>query len=395
VHPRLTIDIGWRRLLAALFDRGDAGRAEAAIRSRAPAGTEAVPALSVRTAFDALLGELALPEGAEVIASGVNIEGMAEIVKAHGLELIPLDLDLATLAPSPGALAAAVTPRARLFLLAHLYGARVETRGLAEACRQAGLFFVEDCAQAYLGRLELAEGADAALYSFGPIKFATALGGAAAVVRDPGLADRLRARLGAYPGLDDAWFRRRIWKYLGIKALGQPLPYGALSAAAKLFGVDADRLIGQAARGFKPGELTGQIRRRPPARLLTLLARRLAEPRDPAGRAALAAEALGAIEPGAVPGAGAARHGWWLAPVLTRRPAALVEALRRSGFDATRGSTSLRALAGPDGRATGEAQRLIEEVVYVPLAPHASAGARRRRDRALKAALGLETETRA
>ncbi len=393
MHPRLTIDIGWRRLIAALFDRGDAAEAEADIRRRAPKGAEAVAALSVRTAFDALLGELALPEGSEAIASGVNIEGMAEIVKAHGLTLVPLDLDLSTLAPTAQALAAAVTPRSRLFLLAHLYGARVETQPLADACRTAGLVFVEDCAQAYLGRLELSDGADAALYSFGPIKLATALGGAVAIVRDPALAERLRARLDAYPLQSDAWFRARIWKYLGIKALGEPWVFGAVSAAARLGGVDVDKVIGSTARGFKPGELLPQIRRQPPARLLSLLARRLSERRDPARRAALAAQALGEVAPGAVPGGKALRHGWWLAPVLTARPAALIAALRRAGFDATRGSTSLRALAGPDGRPAGEAQRLVEEVVYVPLAPKASARARRRRDRALKAALQLEKGT--
>mgnify|MGYP000166768879 CR=1 FL=1 len=49
---------------------------------------------------------------------------------------------------------------------------------LARAVRERGGLIVEDCAQAFDGTLRLPEGIDIALYSFGPIKVATALGGA-------------------------------------------------------------------------------------------------------------------------------------------------------------------------------------------------------------------------
>jgi perosamine synthetase len=363
--PRLALDIGWADLASAVQHRGDAAVATRAIERLAPAGTTAVVALSARTAFDALLTALALPAGSEVVASGVNIEGMAEIVRAHGLVLVPVDLVMATLAPAPGMLAAAIGERTRLFLLAHLYGARCETEALAEICRARGVLFVEDCAQAWAGDLELSPGCDVALYSFGPIKFATALGGAVALLRDEVLAASIRRVVEAHPVKPDVWSRRRVWKHAWLKLLSWPPLYGAAMAGLRLGGLDPDAVIGRAARGFPSGALIAQIRHRPPARLLTLLARRLTSGtwRSRSAPPDLTS-GVGLPE---VPGEMAARHGWWLFPVLSDQPDALVEKLRKAGLDATRGATSLRALARADGEAPPEAARLIASVVYVPV----------------------------
>ncbi|HYE50332.1 MAG TPA: DegT/DnrJ/EryC1/StrS family aminotransferase [Azospirillaceae bacterium] len=380
--PRLTLDIDWRDLRFAWSARADKG-AEGRILGGIPADRGGVVCLSVRTALDALLAELKLPAGSEVLMSAVNIQNMADIVRAHELTVVPVDITLDGLAPTPAQLEAAVTPASRLFLLAHLFGARVPTEGLATVCRRHGLLFVEDCAQAYDGVLDASPGTDASLYSFGPIKTATALGGAVALFADRGLAARVRHRTAGYPPVPLGWWRRRVVKHMALKAASAPWATGLVIRLLALLGRDADAVIGGAARGFKAGDLLSQLRRRPPEPLLSLLARRLETPR----RAQLAlrlGERRGQVRRivegvGRAPGLHVARHAWWLLPVLTRDPATAIDRGRRAGFDVTRGATSLRAFAPAP-----VAEALIGQVVYLPLRTGMSAG----QERALGAVAG-------
>lgn len=367
MHPRLRLDIGWRDLAFAMLARRPGG----------PAAPGAVVGLSVRTLWDALLGELALPAGSKVILSGVNVEGVIQIVRAHGLTPVSIDLDLATLAPDLEALdSAAASGRARVFLLAHLYGARLDAAPYAAVCRRRGLLLVEDRAQAFDGRLIRGEGADVTLFSFGPIKSCTALGGAVALTADPDLAKRLQARLGQLTPLTQGWFRRRVVRFAALKLLSTSVLYGLLWRGLQALGRDPDRLVSTAVRGFR-GDLLRAVRRAPPPALLALLDRRLAHARPPEVRVALARTLVGRLGADyASPGAAAPNHGWWVTPVLSPAPDELVARLRRHGFDATRGATSLRAVADAAGRVPARAARLMEEVVYLPL-PRTARQARR------------------
>lgn len=361
MEPRLRLDIGWGDLLSTLAPVRDAPALEGRVAAFAPARTTALVGLSVRTLFDALLAETAA--GRPVVMSAVTVADMAALVREHGCALRPVDIDLDTLAPTESALAEAAGEDAALVVLAHLYGRRAAVDTAFGAARP---LLVEDCAQAFDGRLTLSPGTDVALYSFGPIKTATALGGAVALFRDPGLAGRIAARLAAYPVMSDGWFRRRVFKYAVLKVISTPVFYGGLIRILARGGRDPDTVIGQAARGFAgSGPLVEALRRAPPPRLLRLLARRLAHwtPRPPPGVAAAAASGLAALA--IVPGH-AAPGGWWVMPVLCARPERLVAALRRRGLDATRGATSLRVLAADGVDPPREASRLMAEVVYVP-----------------------------
>jgi dTDP-4-amino-4,6-dideoxygalactose transaminase len=372
-YPRLALDIGWGDLAAALAPPRPDAEDRIALHVRRPA--HAVTALSVRSAFDALLAELDLPDGCEIVMSAVNIDGMFEIARAHGLTIRPVDVELSTLAPAASAVKRAIGPKTRLVLVAHLFGARADLAGVAAVCRRAGVLLVEDCAQAFTGALTLA--GDVALYSFGPIKSATALGGAVALVRDPKLVHRMRGRLDAYAPLPHGWFVRRLLKYAALKALNGPAPYGLLLKAIAASGRDPEATVGALARGFSGADLLEAIRRRPPAGLLSLLNRRLDRSEWPEARHARAEAVLQALDVD-VPGVASADRSWWLAPVLSRDPERLVAGLRRAGFDATRGSTSLRALDMPNAR------RLIDQVVYLPVTRYLSARAGRRLVQAIR-----------
>ena len=60
---------------------------------------EQLVCLSVRSGFDLLLQALALPAGSEILVSAVTHPDMVNIIERHDLRAVPVDLDLATLAP--------------------------------------------------------------------------------------------------------------------------------------------------------------------------------------------------------------------------------------------------------------------------------------------------------
>jgi dTDP-4-amino-4,6-dideoxygalactose transaminase len=93
------------------------------------------------------------------------------------------------------------------------------------------------------------------------------------------------------------------------------------------------------------------------------MARRIAMSPDAESRRRIGRAFEDALPEDARVGGGVQTSAFWLMPILVSDPAGFIDRLRAAGFDATRGATSLRALA-PDQTATAKA--LIENVVYVP-----------------------------
>ncbi len=186
MFPRHRLDIGAADLwfgLRATVGRTDPDRAEAELLGRAGIADRGLVCLSVRSAWDLLLGVLDWPPDSEVLVSAITHPGMVAILQAHGLRAVPVDLDLDTLAPSVAALEAARTERTRGLLVAHLFGGRVDLAPVRRVARRHGLLLVEDSAQAFTGLASLApSGADVSLFSFGLIKTASAAGGAVMTV---------------------------------------------------------------------------------------------------------------------------------------------------------------------------------------------------------------------
>jgi perosamine synthetase len=379
IHPRLTLDIGWSDLWFAMTSGAFsnerwAGQVDTNLAALAKAfpGRPILATLSVRSAFLAMLRSLDALEGSEVLMSAVNIENMADVVRAAGFKPVPVDIDLDTLAPTPDAVRAAITPRTVLYLHAHLYGSRNPLAAFAAICRARNVLLVEDCAQAYDGRAFLGSSeADASLFSFGPIKPATTLGGAIVRLRDPTLHARMQAHMQSWPVQDPKSVPRRARKLATLKALSGPSLYAAAIAAMKFRKLDVDTVIGAAARGFKPGDLITQLSHQPSPRLLAVMARRLASHPRASWRRDNAIRIRAALTPAIfTPGWRAADHAFWLYPIIVQNSAELIDALRREGFDATRGATSMRVIAGAH---TPRADQLIRDVVYLPLSPRFSA----------------------
>ena len=375
MFARKQIDIDFRDLTAALgyclWPGLSRQKISAELESLWSTDGDAVTALSVRTAFDCWLATVNLPRGSEVIVSGINIPDMARILEHHGLQMVPVDVDLATMEILADEVEDAITPRTRLVLVAHLFGSRMDMEPVFEITRQhPKILVVEDCAQAFDG----CEGyrgddrSDLSLFSFGAIKTASALGGAMARVRDADVRARMRSMMAEYPAQGRAYFFKRALKFAALKTLGLNWIYTAFTQACKMFGVDYDLLVVNAVRGFR-GDLIPLLRRQPALPQLALLRRRLRQ----YSRAQLearrqAGQRMNHQLPTPLRCAGHANphNTWWLFPVFTDNKTELVNDLRAQGFDATASSSQLCAMQGEDGAAV-DCEDFMDGTVYVPV----------------------------
>jgi dTDP-4-amino-4,6-dideoxygalactose transaminase len=383
VYPRGTLDIGWRDLAAGLMATmrpADPATVERRIEafwdSASPAGSAgSLACLSVRSGFDALLEALAFPAGSEILVSAITIRDMVLIIEAHGLVPVPVDLDMDTLSVTIEALERAVSPKTRALLVAHIFGSRMPLAAIGEWAHRRNLLLIEDCAQAYADRQDRGDAAaDVSMFSFGPIKTNTALGGALLRFADARLLAGTRAIQAGYPRQDDRQFRKRVLKYMAIKAISRPVPFGVFAAVCRMTGRSHDAVIGGALRGFPGPELLAKIRRQPGAGLLCLLERRLTtfDRRRIERRMAVASDVIARIPQVPRPGARAVDHTHWIFPILAQNPARMISRLVERGFDATRGASSLAVVSTPPGRPDLEpvnARRAMADLLYLPISP--------------------------
>jgi dTDP-4-amino-4,6-dideoxygalactose transaminase len=340
------------------------------------AGGSGLVCLSVRSGFDLLLEALALAPGDEVACSAITHPDMVRILEAHGLQPLPVDVDPETLAPRVDALERAITPRTRVLVVAHLFGSRVALEPLSEIARRHDVLVVEDCAQSFRGPEDAGSPfAHVSLFSFGAIKTATALGGALVCVRDPKLLQRMRELHAKRRVQARREYAGRVVKFIGLLSLGRPLPYWLLERTLSVLRRDLDSFVNGAVKGFPGPDLLFRLRRQPSAPLLALLHRRLRRfDRSRLERRGRLGEYVSDRLPSAYfhPGRAALDRTHWLMPVVTSNRAGLTARLRRAGFDAAAGTSSLAPIAPPADRPQLEpevAARIMRGMVFLPLYP--------------------------
>jgi dTDP-4-amino-4,6-dideoxygalactose transaminase len=369
------LDIGWSDLAFACIQcflphvRTTSG---AEVAARWIADEEALACLSVRSGLDLWLSALNLPKGSEVLMSAINIPDMAGVVRHHGLVVVPVDVDPQTLHVTAESVQKRISPQSRVLLVAHLFGRRVELDEIAAISKHHGLYLAEDCAQAFAGRGYTGHaGADATLFSFGPIKTATALGGAVLRVKDPEVLARMQALQATYPRQPRRQYVARILKYAALKLLTTGPIYGGFVRALQRLGLDHDRFIHGRLRSFNShADLMKSLRHRPSEPLLRLLRRRVQrfEETELVSRTAnglrlaagLARRDAPSIEP-------QESDTFWVFPHRTRDHAALAERLLANGFDIARKS-SLIAIQPTEPQHTTPhvAENLVKSLVFLP-----------------------------
>ncbi|NTV99942.1 MAG: aminotransferase class I/II-fold pyridoxal phosphate-dependent enzyme [Oscillochloris sp.] len=372
--PRGSPDIGWRDLLFGLRDcllppPESAARTQAEAAFGSACG---MACLSVRSGLDLALQARALAPGSEVLVSAVTIPGMIQVLAHHRLVAVPVDLDMATLAPDLADLEQALTPRTRALLVAHLCGSRIDLAPLVALARRHNLLLLEDCAQAYDGYYRGHADSDLVMFSFGPIKTSTALGGALLRFRDPAWLARARAIESTYRLQSCGAYLRRILIFLGLKALAFPLPLAAFVALCRLRGWSHDALITRMLRGFPSSDLINRLRQRPCAPLLAMLARRLRQSPSAAlaRRIAQARAIIAAMPERQFAGAQATPHTHWVLPLVCADPDALGRHLWALGVDASQSASSMYVVPAPPGRSPARrAAAVMDQLLYLPLHP--------------------------
>ncbi len=389
MHPRMKLDISAADLAFALRACAFPSSTTAAARSLEQRwnGGDALACLSVRSGFDCLLSELALPEGSEVLMSAVTIPDMPRLVRHHGLVPVPVDLDLETMAPRLDDLAKACTSKSRVLVVAHLFGGRVDLAPFVAFARSRDLLLVEDCAQAFRSPEETGHpDADVSMFSFGSIKTMTALGGALFRVKDYALRERMRAREAEWPVMPVGEFLQKVMKLSALAAATEPLAYELLAQACRLSGTELDDVVGPAVKGFPLPEVSGpdaeaikgralaeRVRRRAPGPMLALLEHRLKwfDPRTVSRRAAAGEAVREALPKGVfLPGRRAMERTHWLCPVNVPDPKETVRALRALGFDASTCTSSIHAIPAPAGRPEvrpTNAEWMFRSLIFLPV----------------------------
>jgi dTDP-4-amino-4,6-dideoxygalactose transaminase len=343
LYPRKQLDIRWRDLAAAAVKclvPGEAAKSEAQIcRTFAP-DRPVLVTFAVRAGFDLFLKAQGWPEGSEILMSALTIREMADIARKHRLVPVPLDLNLGTLAPEVSAMEAAITPKTRAIVIAHLFGSRVDMDPFIAVAKSHGILVLEDCAQAFTGMGYTGHPeTDAAMFSFGSIKTATALVGAVIRLKDPQLLEKMRAFQQGYPVESRAEYLHLIFTHGLVKLFTLPLVYGLFHRACVWLKKDFDQVI-NAVRNLPPEdeeEDLALIRKQPSAPLLAFLLRRLQtfSTQRLRERRELGKQFVNGLPAGMTClGTAAPFHSFWVFPVLVEAPERFAAALRRYGFDA-------------------------------------------------------------
>ncbi len=374
--PRKRLDIAWTDLLCGIgycLRPEHRQSVEQRLERLGPEGTVSLACLSVRSGFDALLHTLNFEPGTEILVSAITIRDMTRIIEAHGLIPVPVDIDLDQLVVQPESMAKAITPRTKAILVAHLFGSRMPMEPILHFAQTHNLLVIEDCAQAYAGNDYWGHPhSDVSLFSFGPIKTATALAGGMLRFRDATLGNAVRSYHDRWPVQRRLHFLTRIGKYALLMLLAYPASYSLFIGLCRLLRKNHDQMISRSVRGFPGDDLFRQIRQRPSSALLALLDRRLSRfnPDQISQRVALAKQLISLTPTLQRPGSDAVEHTHWVFPILCERPEELMHYLWRNGFDATQGGSSLSVVAPPMDRpelTPTQANQAFQQLLYLPI----------------------------
>ncbi|MCU0711578.1 MAG: DegT/DnrJ/EryC1/StrS family aminotransferase [Pirellula sp.] len=384
--PRKLLDITWPNLLCGglrCLWPGNISKHETNILNCFGGPEKALVCLSVRSGFDLLLQSLQLPAGSEVIMSAVTIPDMVRIVKHHGLVPVPVDLDFETLAPPIQSLTQARTARTKLIVIAPLFGTSIPMEPIITFARENNVLVVEDCAQSFRGWDNIQSTiADVSLYSFGPIKTSTALGGAVATVHDERLLSQMRRVQASYPLQSRFEYAQKVMKYSLLKLASARSIYSIVFSLIKMLGRDPDTTINQLAKNFSPGELIKRIRARPAKALVALLARQ--QKTYPTSRINqrmnLGKRLTSQLRQGSpehmilIPGTAASEHSHWVFPLKVAISDRGLSRLRKNGFDVTT-KHNLTVIDSAEDTIGGDVpgmRDLFSRIAFLPVYPEFS-----------------------
>jgi len=376
IYPRKKLDYSFGNIFSALAfaltPRLNENRIMNDIESMWPE-ENVIVGLSVRTIFDTILTHQNFEKGSEIVMSGISIPDMGKIVDAHGLKIVPVDLDMDLLQVSRDSISNALSKKTVMVVAAHLFGSRMDMTPIYDALYdRPDIFIVEDCAQAFdgVGKYTKQSKTDISIFSFGSIKSVTALGCAIGFAKEPGLQRQIKKSLSNYKQVPNTQFLTKVLKYIMLKFLEKPFIYGLFISLCRLLNVDYDKVIISSIRMVKNVGLLETIRRFPPRAQLKYLLYRLANMKDNhfSKRIEAGDYVSTRLKRCNVHGFKNDTHSYWLFPIRTSKRSILVKALCDAGFDATFTSTQLIPINPTgDGMTPKNCDQYMSETIYLPV----------------------------
>lgn len=265
--PVKKIDISWRDLAygfwKTLFPK-----------SKKQVSFKGVPCYTVRTGFDRLFSILNLPKESEILMTAATIVSMEKIVRYHDLIPVPIDLNQEHFHPDIEEIKSKITSKTKMIVVAHLFGNYTDIKPIIELAKIHNLLVVEDCAQ-YPGFWDHDEPlSDVMMFSFGPAKAYTALGGALFKIKDKKLVQEFEHSLAKLPKQSKSEFIKRLIRYSFIKLLGTKTFYTIIYKICHLINYPLQERLGRSSV-FGKKDFYKEIHKKPSLAMIHLLARRL------------------------------------------------------------------------------------------------------------------------
>jgi len=336
-----------------------------------------IVSISVRTAFDVYLQALNIPKGSEILMTAINIPEMVRVIKLHGFVPVPVDVDVSTLAVTPERLEAAITDKTKLILATFTYGVRYDLAEIAKVGKKYNIPIFEDCAEGYVGPSYKGDpNADVTVFSFGPIKHATAFQGAVMIIRNnPEILEKARKIHDSYKIQSGKIYLKKVIKYSGgIVLLNLRWLNYILRPILLNIGFDYKKRVVSLLRGFAPGQGLEVYRFRPCTAMISFLYRRVSHFDDKKFFQGMKSIQEGTdilIKGGVtVPGSNPKDRTFWLYPIVTKDAAKAYDVLNNAGIDAYQGISQLYAVPVPEGSKApkpDKAYEMFKNLLYLPI----------------------------
>ncbi|CAF0989401.1 unnamed protein product [Rotaria magnacalcarata] len=376
-----------------------------------------LPVLCVRTGFDLFLRANQFPVDSEIIMSAINIPSMITVVQFHQLNVIPCDIDLDTFEMNINRVKCLITSKTVAIVYAHIYGRCADVSELVDLAYEKQLYFIEDCAESFFGfcscvsedkssnqsgfDMYCPKGIHSAnepscymghprshlvLYSFGVLKFCTALGGGLVKISDHNLHRKMSEIYRSDPIQNTEQYLSNVKKYFYLYwILNVPYVIKPLMYVIRLFKLNHMGYVVNNLRAFSKipskEELFLSLRRQPCRPLLAFLYQRfqtydytqLDIQRE---RAFYVLNNLLKISTIQLIGMNCKLKNFWLFPLVVAKPDLFVGILSKNHIDAYRGTTQLNVITAlladtiDDCHKCPNAEYLIEHVIYLPVHCH-------------------------
>ena len=361
--PCKDIDFSWSDVAFALRNCLSESKSQGDTKGLLDPEQDSVVCMSVRAAFDLYLASRGWGDGDECLFVGINVPDMFRIAESRGLSVGGVDIDPLTTGVDVLQLRERVSRSTRCIVIPHLFGYRYCIDEVIELADSHGIDVVEDCAQAFAGTSwSGSEGATLSLFSFGPMKTATALQGGIAIVRDRILFESMSRALSEYPAQPTWRYFVRVLRFSAMKVATHPVIYGMVVQTMRLFRIDHEAVIHASTKSATGSSFERWLRVRPCKALIRVIQHQVANSDDEIQQRIVKGTHLTKSIGDTVPLV--LRNGqpnvYWMVPVLVCEQEKFKNALRREGFDAMSGR--LRAI-DKDGALSATA---LENSVMLP-----------------------------